>query len=62
MVQIKPLIGDWKDSTEEEALNYARQAYKGITTMSGKELVDYINEHKVQGVKFTEEELKVKRF
>jgi hypothetical protein len=62
MAKIKPLIGDWKDVSEDEALNYARNAYRTITTMSGQELVDYINKEKVQGIKFTEDELKFKRF
>jgi hypothetical protein len=62
MIKIKPLVGDWKESNEEEALKYARQSYNSITTMSGQKLVDYINENKVQGIKFSEDELKVRRF
>jgi hypothetical protein len=56
MIQIKSIITGWHNSNAEEALLYAKHLFKAITTMEGQKLVDYINNNRLKGIKFTLED------
>lgn len=57
MIQVKTHFYNWKEVDYNTALEYARYLYESITTKSGKEKVDYINNNKLRGISFTEEQL-----
>lgn len=56
MIKVKMHTG-WHEVSYEQALSYARHLYDGILTMSREQRIEYINSNKVDGVKFTIEEL-----
>ncbi len=60
MIEIKTLFNGWIPATKERALDYARTLYKSVATMTGVELVEYINKNKIRGISFTIEELEEK--
>lgn len=60
MIEIKTLFNGWIPATREKAFNYAKTLYKNVATMTGDELVEYINNNKIRGISFTREELEEK--
>ncbi len=59
MIQIKSYFNGWVQSDKQTALNYAKQLFKSITTYkTEKELISYINNHKLKNITFTLYELR----
>lgn len=61
MIEIKTLFDGWIPATKEKALDYARFLYKSVMTMTGDELVKYINNNKIRGISFTRKELEERK-
>ena len=54
MIQIKTCFNGWKEVDEKTALEFATHLYNGATQ---KNMIDYINSEKLNGILFTEEQL-----
>ena len=54
MIQIKTRFNGWKEVDEKTALEFATHLYNGTTQ---KNMLDYINSEKLNGISFTEEQL-----
>ena len=54
MIQIKTRFNGWKEVDEKTALEFATHLYNGATQ---KNMIDYINSEKLNGISFTEEQL-----
>jgi len=55
MIEIKTHFNDWKETDEKTALEYAKFLYNSITTKINK--IDYINNERIKGIRFTEKDL-----
>lgn len=56
MIRIKTFFRGWVEVDHDTALRWASNRFKSMTNVDNK--TGYINEHLVDGVQFTEEQLK----
>lgn len=58
MIRVKASITGWREVSRDTALKYARNRYRIMTAIEDK--AAYINENLLEGVSFTEEEMRNK--
>jgi len=58
MIRVKAPITGWREVSCDTALRYARNRYRMMTAINDK--VAYINRNLLEGISFTEEEMRGK--
>lgn len=57
-IKIKSLFGEWHSATEEQALVWAKQQFKSITTGRDDNHTLEIMHNRLEGVRFTRDQVR----